>query len=52
MKIQIHSLINRNDVAPNIGIAYLHNYKTIALGLLFFSVTITWHKAVKENEAE
>jgi hypothetical protein len=49
MKIQAHNLIGR-EFAPNVGIAYLHRYKTIALGLLVCSITICWAKELKQDE--
>jgi hypothetical protein len=49
MKFQLHGLVSK-EFAPNIGIAYLHKYRTIALGLLFFSITICWAKEVKGEE--
>jgi hypothetical protein len=48
MRIQFHSLISK-EFSPNIGIAYLHHYRTIALGLLFFSITVCWAKELKIN---
>jgi hypothetical protein len=43
MKVQIHNLLSP-EFAPNIGAAYLKKYKAIALGFLFFSITISWYK--------
>lgn len=47
MKIQTHNLMKNK--ALNAGIAYLHEHRTIALGLLIFSITICWAKELKDN---
>lgn len=47
MKIQFHNIAKSK--AFNIGIGYLHDEKIFALGLLFFSITISWAKELKEQ---
>jgi hypothetical protein len=46
MKVQLHSLVSK-EFSPNLGIAYLHHYRTFAVGLLFFSITICWSKELR-----
>jgi hypothetical protein len=47
MKIQFHNLMETKTY--NFGVAYLHPYKTIAVGLIICSLTICWEKEVRKN---
>ena len=44
--MQIHNLISK-EFAPNLGVAYLHKYRTVMIGLIICSVTICWAKEIK-----
>jgi hypothetical protein len=47
VKLQFHSLISKAEFSPNLGIAYLHQYRTFAVALVAFSITICWDKSLK-----
>lgn len=51
MKIQIHNLVKNPDgFTLNLGIGFLPKFKVIALGFLFFSITICWAEELKEGQ--
>ena len=46
MKIQFHNLVFP-EVSLNLGIAYMHEYRTLMFAFVVFSITICWAKEVK-----
>jgi hypothetical protein len=43
MKIQFHNLV-APKFTPNLGVAYMHEYRTLMMAFIVFSVTICWAK--------
>ena len=47
MKIQFHNLVTP-EFTPNLGVAYMHQYRAVMIALVFISITICWDRQLKK----